>query len=126
MGRYILTSFLFVFGTMVEFAIVLVGKQKGDWDNKALKLKGKNTKVRLTHSGKQCRSLTSIGKVDPVEDENNVSKTTKEEEITNTVLAIERLAFLKEMPRTTKVDFIAFAIFNISYVMFNIIYFVVK
>ena len=38
-------------------------------------------------------------------------------------LVVERFSFLKEMPRTTKVDFTAFAIFNISSAIFNIIYF---
>ena len=47
-GVYLLASILFVFGTMVEFTIVLIAKQKLDWDvktsdenNKKLTLKPK-------------------------------------------------------------------------------------
>jgi hypothetical protein len=123
LGRFILASFLFVFGTMVEFAVVLVGKQKGDWNHKASKMKEKHPIFRSKHSEKQSQCLTSIGKVEPTEGAKSVSKTTKKQEITNAALAVDRFTFLKEMPRTTKVDFTAFAIFNISYAMFVIIYF---
>ena len=109
---------------MVEFAIVLIGKQKGEWDNKASKMKDMEPKFRSAHSGKQRRCLTSIGKVETIEDANTVSKTTIEPELRNTPLVVERFAFLKEMPRTTKIDFTAFAIFTISYAIFNFIYFV--
>ena len=68
LGHYILVCFLFVFGTMVEFAIVLIGKQKGDWDNKALKMKDMETKFVSTHSEKNCGCLTIIEKVEMIED----------------------------------------------------------
>ena len=109
---------------MVEFAIVLIGKQKGDWDNKVSKLKAMAPMFTSAHSEKQSRCLASMGKIATTEDANNVSKTTIEREIPNTPLVVGRFAFLKELPRTTKIDFTAFAIFTISYSLFNIIYFV--
>ena len=108
---------------MVEFTIILLGKQKCDWDNKAAKKNEVDRGFRTTNSEKQYRCLTGIEKVEPIEDANNVSKTKEEEERLKTVLVLDRFAFLKEMPFTTKLDFTAFGIFNISYAMFIIIHF---
>ena len=61
LGRYLLISLLFVFGTMVEFAAVLVYKQKMERDEKSLRTLGVDEDVE-SDDDDETTSLTTNGR----------------------------------------------------------------
>ena len=65
LGIYLLTSLLLVFGTMVEFSVVLLIKQKFDWDEKAMK---KDTKQFLSNGKRGEKNLRIGSKIQVIED----------------------------------------------------------
>ena len=111
LGFYLLTSLIFVFGAMAEFAVILVIKQKLDWKK---------------------ASINDIHKVSPMEDEKtnpaNISKTPgkigpiKEMNLAPKTLQEKSIGLSSLLLSTTKIDLFAFILFNFSYFIFNCIY----
>ena len=114
-------SLAFVFGAMAEFALVLFVQRN---------LEQENTTVR-----EHCDGFNSEGKVLPkstsIGDE--LGKTAPHKEPGNWVDEIEKpkLSFCKRTLRklrslhlTTMIDIAAFLVFNLSYGIFNITYFI--
>ena len=101
LGVYILISLTFVFGTMVEFAAVLVAKQRADWNENA---KEKNNRIFVkkleTHeTGHQNGNLEKSHFFD-------------------------KCKLTKDMPPYRKMDVLSFVVFSGLYLCFNFIYFI--
>ena len=125
LGYYLLISLLFVFGAMVEFAAVLFYKQKleGHYNfHKGLDreeyCEGKDSKKKIIRPATARKvDLTKLSDFGPL-------KFTKE------MIAVidqrkDTLQMQKIVAVTTKIDVTAFALFNISYGIFNLIYIIV-
>ena len=117
-----MSSLLFVFGTMVEFALVLIDKQKNDWKQST---KTENidteTEIELIHSQDKEIIQKCAGKVAP--SETSDFRETGRNEMEKRCNILQRFMCFKEMPRSSKLDGVAFVIFNVCYIFFIIIYF---
>ena len=116
LGIYLLASLLFVFGAIVEFAIVLMAKQKDDntMSMSNVKQPGHNSKLRPK------------AKIIKVSEQTGISSDNqwKNGYITATRI-VDQQTFCKNMPAYRKTDIIAFVLFNVVYVCFISVYFIV-
>ena len=101
LGVYILVSLVFVFGTMVEFAAVLVAKQRVDWNENA---KEKNNRIFVK------KPETHV-----VENQDNDLKTNN---------IFDKCKLTKDIPPYRKMDVFSFVVFSGLYLCFNFVYFV--
>ena len=102
LGLYLLTSLLFVVGGMTEFAIVLLAKQKMDWNETDV---ATDSKASMT-SFKQTGTHLNVN--------HRYKNTTAYRQKSST-----------KMPLYRKTDVIAFVLFNSFYALFIFIYFII-
>ena len=135
MDCYLLISLVFVFGTLVELALVLLTKQTkqilmrrlGTISSaptnplscpiQDLEVTPLSNRIRSIETGCQKRHIWKPGMVIPLTEEGmseHINKTTR----TNIIQSI-----FKELSTANKLDFLAFVVFNVSYITFNAIYF---
>ena len=107
---------------MIEFAFVLVVKQKVDWNAEVIKTYGKKDKSNILHRKMGMKSKTMDLKIRDVDDDLRLHGNTRWR---NRNQRLYQRRFLKELPFVTKIDYAAFIIFFISYFLFNIVYFAV-
>ena len=112
LGRYILVALLFVFGAMVEFAFVLMVKQKMDWYNNCNGLEGNQKRI--------ARCERSFQNVWHANQDLNLTQAINEKYESQDS---SKVTFLENIPLTSKIDYTAFIVFIISYLLFNVIYF---
>lgn len=101
LGAYLLISLSFVIGTMIEFAVVLFIKRRVDRKN-ASSLSKPSRAARVCSMKIQALQAMEIECMKR-----------------NTVAEMEAYTF------TDKIDLAAFSFFNISFIMFNGIYFII-
>ena len=105
---YLLVSLLFIFGTMIEFALVLL-------TNRTIKpYTGSNNRVYV-YDEADFESLK----------ESKTKQAIRNQELDtndNSFLICPYFIF-KRLELPTKIDFLTFVIYNLSYLIFNIIYF---
>ena len=113
-----------MFGTLIEFAVILVVTQKLEWENRAPKQNQieKDLKVNLSENADRLKN--SIRKVGAVDSKKNAPDKNAEIDMEQRSLNYERKGFFKSLPRPTKIDCIAFFVFNLGYILFNLIYFI--
>ena len=111
LGFYLLTSLIFVFGAMAEFALILVVKQKIDWKKAAIN-DTHNVSILEDEKTNTANISKKSGKIGPMKEMNLGLKTSKEKRIGRSSLLLS----------TTKIDLFAFVLFNFSYFIFNGIY----
>ena len=102
LGAYILISLVFVFATGVEFAFVLLVKQKQEW---------RNVVESFEASGSKSDKVPSTI-VQGYTDHNTGDGT----------IWSRKCATFHGLPVTTKVDFTGLAIFYFGYSIFNVVY----
>ena len=100
LGLYLLTSLLFVVGGMTEFAVVLLTKQKMDWDETDVAIDSEASMSSFKKTGTHCKVNPKI---------QNLKK--------------YQLKSSTKMPLYRKTDVFAFVLFNSFYVIFIFIYF---
>ena len=119
-------SLCFVFLALVEFAIVLLVKHRKDWKKKDTdsisdqsKMKSSMEKDRNVvlgqDAGKVCTTRGSRVTSNAASDE----PITKKSYYGNTILDE-----FDALPLTTKIDFTSFFLFNICYILVNLVYWV--
>jgi hypothetical protein len=118
---FLLISLLFIIGTTVEFAIVLVVKQKFELFNtsKTALRKAATAPNSLNYRHGSSASLCRVEPMDNLERETQVYNANALGE-TNKGNKLVRLCL--ELPLTKRIDFVAFLIFNIFYFVFNCVY----
>ena len=124
LGRYLLISMMFVFAAMVEFAFVLVVKQKREWHSirKNDAVGGsKLEKIRKHRHNEASKSLldvmqgqTEVGHLDEI----------NELDTTQSSFWRRKCTLLKQLPPTTKIDLMGMVLFHVSYMIFNVVYWV--
>lgn len=104
---------VFVFFPLVEFAMLLIIKEVNERkprDTVVVKDQSKSTKKFL---GQITELQSTDGKIAPLQDRTETQKIT---------LSIDRPGFFKKLPLVRKLDVLAFAIYNFSYLIFNCYY----
>ena len=122
LGRYLLISMMFVFAAMVEFAFVLVVKQKREWHRI-----GENDAVggsKLEEIPMHRRNEASKALIDVMQGESSVGNLdeTNELETTQSSFWRKKCTLLKQLPLTAKIDLVGIVLFHISYIIFNVMY----
>ena len=120
-----MVSLLLVFGTMVEFSVVLVAKQKYDWDCKAIDSNGKPWTIRVQESYDARKTNSNIETISQIEGKDNMSAIKTNDEHLTPSQILNHLTLSENMPPYRKTDIVAFILFSSFYLCFNIIYFVV-
>ena len=106
---------------MFEFALVLVDKQQQEWKSIEMEKTKKDNKVGIVRFQDVENMQQRTGSIDSTEKLDREGA--KEFAASKNRIGTSRLAFFKNMPRSTKLDVIAIMIFNVSYSFFVIIYF---
>ena len=120
LGAYLLISLCFVFAALVEFATVLLVKHKQDSDNDVDR--AKHTKFELKNNEAE-RAINQLGKarltqgsklrLKKIEFEENGQKKYRRKNVFDCFYAL---------PLTTRIDFVAFVLFNLLYFLLNLIH----
>ena len=122
LGWYLLISMMFVFAAMVEFAFVLVVKQKREWHSI-----GENDAIggsKLDEILKHRRNEASKALIDADQGERKVVNLdeTNQLETTQSGFWRRKCTLLKQLPLTTKIDLVGIVLFHVSYIIFNVMY----
>ena len=123
LGWHLIFSLFFVIGTMVEFAVVLIVKQKLEWDKGEAGVRSYGIKFETTSPAEKSRRATNVVKIDIIE--GTVHDSEQEEgdgEIENPHSRIKKLGFWKASSVINKIDFFAFFLFIFAYLVFNCAY----
>ena len=118
LGAYLLISLCFVFAALVEFAIVLLVKHKQDLGNnvdraKHIKFKRKNNEAEgaIDEMGKARLPQGSKLRLKKIEVETIGQKKYRRNTVFDRFYAL---------PLTTRIDFVAFVLFNFLYLLLNL------
>ena len=117
---YILVALLFVFGTIIEFAFVLIIEQNRIRSINEKKMNEKENEFEAQMAENRVRCRTNTKSIRQVQDH---VEFTREAEQRNDIQHLKNNSFYQSMPLTTKIDYAAFIIFVMLYLTFNIIYF---
>ena len=120
-----MVSILLVFGTMIEFTIVLIAKQKLDWDGKNIKDNDKKSTLKPKEAFPDLKRRSSIKMIDDIRPVDNTTNDGMTEESLAPNQILDYLTSSTNMPSYRKTDIIAFFLFSGFYVLFNIIYFAI-
>ena len=122
-------SLVFVFLQMLEFALVLILKEadkrrldESNADTDRIRLR-KSRIPKLIPKKLTERNITT-DKVAPFEETKRDLNTNDVSQPRQTTFWINTLMFFEKLPLTRRIDFLAFAIYHFSYLLFNIIYWV--
>ena len=120
LGAYLLISLCFVFAALVEFAIVLLVKHKHDLGNDVnrakhinFELKNNEAEGAINQMGKARLTQGSKLRLKKIEFEENGRKKYRRNTVFDCFYAL---------PLTTRIDFIAFVLFNLLYFLLNLIH----
>ena len=119
LGSYILISLVFVFFTMVEFALVLILKEWNERTRYETTDESKSEKLfsrRLTELQKNIANVSPPGGMMP---DLKTKEDSGREQIT---IEINRPGFFANLPLNRKVDVFAFVIYHLFYSSFNLYY----
>ena len=114
MDWYLLISLVFVFGTLVELAIALLTKQ-------TLRVLVKSSSSVVPAAGD--RFNCKVQDLCQRQMSSNLSENGREKDVTATAGAAIMQTILDALSITNKIDILAFIVFNLTYITFNIIYF---
>ena len=110
LGMYLLMSLLLVFGTMLEFVMVLIIKQKLDQSKKSIEDNDK----RFSENEERFGEYIKKASVPEIVDQHVTPN-----------LKTHILTFSKDMPSYRKIDIIAFLLLSGFFLCFNFVYFIV-
>ena len=124
MGEYLLTSLVFVFSAMVEFAFVIYLKQIQQWNNTS-----RRDGCESGKSDKMCNLEIIDGSngsstVQPGTRKNGIVQDTEDQKSNTISFWSRQLTILHSLPLTNKIDFAGFVLFYICYMIFNVVYLV--
>ena len=113
-----------MFLTLVEFSIVLLVKHRKDWKNKAVYSLSDQLKIKaLIQKDRDFVLEKHAGKVSTTQESQVISNGTDDEPIRqNSHHGYKIFDEIDALPLTTKIDFTAFLLFNICYILVNLVY----
>ena len=116
-------SLVFVFFTMVEFALVLVLKEVVDWRlhvSSLAKAENQSVKVIFKHLTTKENTTAKISPLEVMEPDVKIKEITERRKKS---FGIRGAKFFESSTVTRKIDFSAFVIYHSAYLIFNFIYF---
>ena len=124
LGSFILSSLVFVFAAMAEFAFILFLNQKEVWKN--IKENRRSDEANSQKMRRTWHHGGTIARNDVISETTEVRtlKETEENEIRNTHFWSKKYNMLSDLPYTTKIDLAGFILFHLIYLIFNIVYWV--
>ena len=110
---------------MVEFSMVLVAKQKYDWNNKTINnLENPSTiKIQKAYNDQETNSTVEV--ISQIKEKGHFSNIGIKDEYLKLSQILKYLMLPKSIPPYRKTDIIAFILFSAFYLCFNVIYFAV-
>ena len=124
LSYHLLVSLLFVFGTMIEFAVVLVVKQKLELEKDKSKDRPDGLKFETTAPKNKTRPDINVVKADLIEGMEDDSTNGRDGGRRQGDLKTKKLGLFKASSLTNKIDFAAFVVFIFGYFIFNCFYWV--
>ena len=109
---------------MVEFTIVLIAKQKLDWDIKTSDENNKKLTLKPKEAFQDLKRRSSM-KIDDIKEGDETCNDGMTEDSLGPIQILDYLTPSKNIPSYRKTDIIAFFLFSGFYLLFNVIYFVV-
>ena len=109
---------------MVEFTIVLMAKQKLDWDSKTIDDNEKKSTLKRKEAFLDLKRRSSM-KIDDIREGDDTANDGRTEDSLAPIQISDYLTLSKNMPPYRKTDIIAFFLFSGFYLLFNVIYFVI-
>ena len=110
---------------MVEFSMVLMAKQKFDWDSKGNEGNAKGSMLKAKEAFKQSKRSFSTDMKDERIEKSRISGDGMNGESLMLDQFLDYLTPSQNMPPYRKTDIIVFIVFSVFYFCFNLIYFVV-
>ena len=135
MDWYLLISLVFVFGTLVELAIALLTKQtlqvlvkssSSEFPAAGNRFNCKLQEPKIggtSHTNSSIESCCQQNHLCQRQMSSNLSENGREKGVAATKGAAIMQTVLDELSITNKIDILAFIVFNLTYITFNIIYF---
>ena len=123
LGVYLLTSLLLVFGTLVEFSVVLIAKQRLDWKKKSSDANDKNYESKLKLAWQSNKHTNVPDCTRELQNANENSENEMKNQFLELSQMLNGIASSENIPSYRKVDIIAFILFTGFYLCFNLIYF---
>ena len=120
-------SLLFVFAAMAEFSLVLFVNQIQEWKNTQENCKcngSKSEKSETTPIYKVSKVSSGSPEVESETTKAVTAQVTADQETRNVPLRSGTCSKLHGLRLTTKIDLAGFVLFNFSYLIFNIVYWV--
>ena len=100
--------------------MVLIFKQKFEWEEKTLENVESKSKSNQTGKGGNCQE--KLSRNDVLERRVNVPEIVVDRLMVQRRSEIKHPGFFDALPRSSKIDFLAFVLFVFLYVIFNAIY----
>ena len=122
LGAYLLICSIFVFFTMVEFALVLVLKEVEDQIANATSIAKEDSNSGGFISRRMTEVQSTVTKISPIETTNQDLTTVGENVQQRAILRINRPKFFARLTVTRKIDFSTFVLYHLAFLIFNFIY----
>ena len=122
LGSYLLSSLVFIFFTMLEFALVLILKEVNErraYETIQNKDESQSKKVDARHL---TELENNVAQVLPLQEMNHDLKTGERAGGEQIISCISRTGFFANLPLTRKLDIFAFVTYNMSYLFYNLYY----
>ena len=125
LGTYLLVCLAFVFFTIAEFALVLLLKERNEQKlQKSIVTMDKSKSERVSFRQPTTLQPINVIKVSSIQETKHDLERKKDDEGEKIVFRILGLGFFANLPLTRKMDVIAFVIYHLSYLFFNLHYWI--
>ena len=123
LGFHLLTSLVFVFVEMLEFALVLVLKElyEPKLGKKTTNDKDESECGKVIAREVKEKQIT-MGKVLPFKEMDRDLDINGVTESRQNMVRVKKSNFFEKSPLTRKIDFLSFIIYHFAYILFNMIY----
>ena len=123
LDHYLLVSMIFVFGTLVEFALVLFLNRKFSYLENSIDHSVDKGKDEINHSGKISSNDGKEEKLKKLEAKIKPwDPAAWRSDIKFIKAESDNMKIFRQIRVTNNIDFISFFLFNLSYLFFNIVY----
>ena len=119
LGTYLLICLVFVFFTIVEFALVLLVHENA-MRKAGISKEGSKSEERISKHNTQVQK--NVGKVSPFGAIQLGQKETGGTQRRRIIFLANRATFFEKLPLTRKIDFSAFVMYHFLHLLFNFIY----
>ena len=124
LGFYLLVSLLFLIGTMIELAIVLIVKRKLDLERKEFSCSTNALSLTIKSPEMKVRRRSLRTKVDPVDGKCQHFNKERNVGSERRYIGEKKTGLWTVSSATDKIDFLSLVLFLFSYFIFNCVYWI--